>query len=68
MSEVNVIFSYIIVVIDCFVWKGLVERKCFNLDCRIVYLEIIEYGREVIEKFEVVCKEYYKERFKGWSD
>ncbi|PER33856.1 MarR family transcriptional regulator [Bacillus cereus] len=67
-SEVNVTSSHITAVTDRLVRKGFVERKRSNSDRRIVYLEITENGREVTEKLEAVRKEYYKERFKGWSD
>ncbi|WP_425388087.1 MarR family winged helix-turn-helix transcriptional regulator [Ectobacillus panaciterrae] len=67
-SEVNVTSSHITAVTDRLVKKELVMRKRSDSDRRIVYLEITDKGREVAEKLENLRKEYYKEKFGGWSD
>ncbi|PFE05731.1 MarR family transcriptional regulator [Bacillus cereus] len=67
-SEVNVTSSHITAVTDRLVRKGFVTRKRSDSDRRIVYLEITDHGKEVAEKLEAVRKEYYREKFKGWSD
>ncbi|KOS24484.1 MarR family transcriptional regulator [Bacillus anthracis] len=67
-SEVNVTSSHITAVTDRFVRKGFVARSRSTSDRRVVYLEITEHGRDLVAKLEGVRKEYYKERFKGWSD
>ncbi|WP_141497311.1 MarR family winged helix-turn-helix transcriptional regulator [Bacillus pseudomycoides] len=67
-SEVNVTSSHITAVTDRLVRKGFVTRKRSDSDRRIVYLEITEHGKEVTQELEAVRKEYYKEKFKGWSD
>ncbi|EEL49549.1 MarR family transcriptional regulator [Bacillus cereus] len=67
-SEVNVTSSHITAVTDRLVRKGFVTRKRSDSDRRIVYLEITEHGKEVTQKLEAVRKEYYKEKFKEWSD
>lgn len=67
-NEVNVTSSHITAVTDRLVRKGLVTRKRSDSDRRIVYLEITDRGKEVAEKLENVRKEYYREKFQGWSD
>lgn len=42
VNELNVLNSYIIVVIEKLINKGFVICLCFILDCWVVYLEIIE--------------------------
>ncbi len=67
-NEVNVTSSHITAVTDRLVRKGFVTRKRSNSDRRIVYLEITEHGREVTEELEAIRKEYYRDKFKDWSD
>lgn len=66
--EVNVTSSHITAVTDRLVQKELVTRKRSDSDRRIVYLEITEEGQRVAEKLEAMRKEYYKQKFAGWSD
>ncbi|WP_242217098.1 MarR family winged helix-turn-helix transcriptional regulator [Bacillus cereus group sp. BfR-BA-01380] len=67
-NELNVSNSHITAVAEKLIKKGLVTRSRSTSDRRVVYLEIIDKGKELVAEMEKQNKLYLKERFSTLSE
>lgn len=67
-NELNVSNSHITAVAEKLIKKGLVTRSRSTSDRRVVYLEIIDKGKELVAEMEKQNKLYLKERFSALSE
>ncbi|MDC2866060.1 MULTISPECIES: MarR family winged helix-turn-helix transcriptional regulator [unclassified Bacillus (in: firmicutes)] len=67
-NELNVSNSHITAVAEKLIKKGLVTRSRSTSDRRVVYLEIIDKGKELVVEMEKQNKLYLKERFSTLSE
>ena len=67
-SELNVSNSHITAVSEKLIAKGLLTRFRSELDRRIVYLEITEKGRQLIEEMEQKREGYFQKKFSSLTE
>ncbi|ENQ3104805.1 DNA-binding transcriptional regulator, MarR family [Bacillus sp. 491mf] len=67
-NELNVSNSHITAVAEKLIKKGLVTRSRSTLDRRVVYLEIVDKGKELVAEMDKQNKLYLKERFSTLSE
>lgn len=67
-NELNVSNSHITAVTEKLIKKGLVTRSRCTLDRRVVYLEILDKGKELVTEMEMRKRAYFKERFSTLSE
>ncbi|WP_142327084.1 MarR family winged helix-turn-helix transcriptional regulator [Bacillus thuringiensis] len=67
-NELNVSNSHITAVTEKLINKGFVTRSRSTSDRRVVYLEITEQGKDLVEKMEDAKKQYLQERFSTLSE
>ncbi|MCP1123047.1 MULTISPECIES: MarR family winged helix-turn-helix transcriptional regulator [Bacillus] len=67
-NELNVSNSHITAVAEKLIKKELVTRSRCTSDRRVVYLEILDKGKELVAEMEMRKKEYFKERFSTLSE
>ncbi len=67
-SELNVSNSHITAVSEKLITKGLLIRFRSELDRRIVYLEITEKGKQLIEEMEQKRESYFQKKFSSLTE